>query len=80
MHTERKLLNRLLKNGVETRPIISGDFSQQPALKKYNIKKQKLYKNADFIHKFGFYIGLYSEKISNKDLRNLKNSFIKSLN
>ena len=29
---------------VETRPIISGDFSQQPALKKYNIKKQKLYK------------------------------------
>ena len=76
---KRFLLNRLLKNGVETRPIISGDFSQQPALKKYNIKKQKLYKNADYIHKYGFYIGLYSEKISNKDLRNLKNSFIKSL-
>ena len=76
---KRNLLNRLYKNGVETRPIISGDFSQQPALKKYNIKKQKLYRNADYIHKFGFYIGLYSEKISNKDLRNLKNSFIKSL-
>ena len=77
---KRNLLNRLYKNGVETRPIISGDFSQQPALKKYNIKKQKLYKNADYVHKYGFYIGLYSEKISNKDLRNLKNSFIKSLN
>ena len=76
---KRSLLKRLYKNGVETRPIISGDFSQQPALKKYNIKKQKLYKNADYIHKYGFYIGLYSEKISNKDLRNLKNSFIKSL-
>ena len=76
---KRNLLNRLYKNGVETRPIISGDFSQQPALKKYNIKKQKLYRNADYIHKFGFYIGLYSEKISKKNLRNLKNSFIKSL-
>ena len=77
---KKKLLNKLHKNGIETRPIISGDFSQQPALRKYNIKKQKLYKNADYIHKYGFYIGLYSEKISNKDLKNLKNSFLDSLN
>jgi len=77
---KKKLLNKLYKNGIETRPIISGDFSQQPGLRKYNIKKQKLYKNADYIHKYGFYIGLYSEKISNKDLKDLKNSFLDSLN
>jgi len=74
-----KFLNRLSKLGVESRPIISGDFSQQPALNKYKIKKQKKYKNADYIHKYGFYIGLYSEKLSNIDLNNLKNSFKKSL-
>jgi len=77
---KKKLINKLYKNGIETRPIISGDFSQQPGLRKYNIKKQKLYKNADYIHKYGFYIGLYSEKISNKDLKDLKNSFLDSLN
>ena len=74
-----KFLNKLYKNGVENRPIISGDFSQQPALNKYKIKKQKLYKNADYIHKYGFYIGLYSEKLSNFDLKKLRKSFKKSL-
>ena len=76
---KNKFLNKLNKLGVESRPIISGDFSQQPALIKYKIKKQKKYKNADYIHKYGFYIGLYSEKLSNFDLNNLKNSFRKSL-
>ena len=76
---KNKFLNKLNKNGVESRPIISGDFSQQPALNKYKIKKQKLYKNADYIHKYGFYIGLYSEKLSTNDLKKLKDSFRKSL-
>ena len=74
-----KFLNKLLNCGVETRPIISGDFSQQPALNKYKIKKQKLYKNADYVHKYAFYIGLNSNKITNNDLIKLKNSFRKSL-
>ena len=74
-----RFLNKLYKNGVENRPIISGDFSQQPALNKYKIVKQKKYKNADYIHKYGFYIGLYSEKLTNSDLEKLKNSFRKSL-
>jgi len=30
-----KLLKKLLKKGIESRPIITGDFSQQPAIKKY---------------------------------------------
>ena len=76
---KNKFLNKLLNCGVETRPIISGDFSQQPALNKYKIKKQKSYKNADYIHKYAFYIGLSSNKLTNSDLVKLKNSFIKSL-
>ena len=76
---KNKFLNKLLNCGVESRPIISGDFSQQPALNKYKIKKQKSYKNADYIHKYAFYIGLSSNKLTNSDLVKLKNSFIKSL-
>lgn len=76
---KNKILNKLLKYGVEARPIISGDFSQQPALNKYKIKKLKLYKNADYVHKYAFYIGLYSKKLTNKNLENLRDIFRKSL-
>ena len=76
----KKFLKRLLNLGVQTRPIISGDFTRQPVFDKYKIAKQKLYKNSNYIHKYGFYIGIYSEPLSEKDLFKLKNCFIKSLN
>ena len=73
-------LNKLLNFGIDTRPIISGDFSKQPVFEKYKIKMQKNYKNSNFIHKYGFYIGLYSEPLSKKNLIHLRECFIKSLN
>ena len=77
---DRKIfLKKLFSYGIETRPIISGDFTKQPVFKKYKIKMQKTYKNSNFIHKYGFYIGLYSEPLSKKDLINLRQYFIKSL-
>lgn len=76
----KKFLKKLLDFGIETRPIISGDFSKQPVFRKYKIKKQKNYKNSNYIHKYGFYIGLYGDQLTNKDLLNLKKYFIKSLN
>ena len=76
----KKFLKKLLSFGIDTRPIISGDFSKQPVFEKYKIKMQKTYKNSNFIHKYAFYIGLYSEKLSNIDLIQLKQYFIKSLN
>jgi len=77
---KKKFLKKLNKFGVETRPIITGDFSRQPVFKKYKIKKQKIYKNSDYINRFGFYIGLHSEYLNNKDLNKLKNIFINSIN
>ena len=77
---KKKFLKKLNKFGVETRPIITGDFSRQPVFKKYKIKKQKIYKNSDYINRFGFYIGLHSEHLNNKDLNKLKNIFINSIN
>lgn len=49
-----KYKNRLLKNGVEIRPVIAGDMSRQPFFKKY-FRRIPQCPNAYFIHNFGFY-------------------------
>ena len=65
--------------GVENRPIISGNFTRQPALKKYNlIKKNQSFPNADLVDDLGFMIGLSYQIISNVQLKKLKNIFFKS--
>ena len=76
---KNKFLKNMSKYGVESRPIITGDFSQQPVFKKYIIKKSKFYKNSRFIHNHGFYIGLHSKIIKNKEIMYLKKSFLSSL-
>ena len=74
-----KIMKKLNDNGIDTRPIISGNFTRQPAVMKYNIlKKDASYPNADHIHKLGFFIGLPTKKISDKLLERFKKAFFKS--
>ena len=65
-------LNYLNKMGVETRPIISGNFINQPAIElfKLNKKKQKFI-NAQFVEDLGFFIGLHTKKITSSLARYL---------
>ena len=59
-------LDLLTRNGIENRPIISGNFANQPAAKLYSLNKKKLtYKNAQKVEDLGFFIGLHTKKISN---------------
>tara|TARA_B100000700_G_scaffold269924_1_gene311624 strand:- start:3311 stop:4483 length:1173 start_codon:yes stop_codon:yes gene_type:complete len=68
INKKSKFLNYLNKNGIETRPIISGNFLNQPASKLYKLNTRKeTFKNADQIEKRGFFIGLHAKKI-NKNL------------
>ena len=46
--------NRFMENGVEIRPIVSGNIIEQPFFNKYSNRIYKL-KNATFIHENGFY-------------------------
>ena len=69
------LCNWIEKKGIETRPIISGNFLKQPAIKKYKLPYNKRMKNAEYISKKGFFIGLPTVKIENKIL----NKLIKSI-
>ena len=74
-----KFINKIEKLGVETRPIISGNFLKQPAIKKYKLNTNKIFKNADFINNCGFFIGLLINKLSLVKIKKIVNVFEKSL-
>jgi len=76
-----RIIKKLNDFGIDTRPIISGNFARQPAIKKYNIlKKHMSFPNADAINNLGFFIGLPAQKISHNMLKMFKNAFFKSFN
>ena len=72
-----KFLNFLDKNGIETRPIISGSFTNQPATKLYKLNPQKrTFPNAQSVQELGFLIGLHQNKISKNNLKLIKDTFL----
>ena len=74
---KNKYLEFLNKNGIETRPIISGNFLNQPSVKLYNLNRKKEYfKNAQEIEERGFFIGLHTEKINQKTVKFLTNKLL----
>ena len=74
-----KIINSLEKSGVETRPIISGNFLKQPAIKKYKINSNKKFKNADYVNEKGFFIGLQTKIMKHNHLKKLVRAFEKSV-
>lgn len=62
--------------GIETRPIISGNLLRQTCYRKYSIDPS-LYKNSDYLHKYGFYIGLHA-KVKEQDIIDLTKSLNKA--
>ena len=65
----KKLMNFCKENHIETRPIISGNLLKQTCYKKYD--NYKNFKNSEFLHTHGFYIGIYP-KLSQKQINILK--------
>ena len=67
-------LKKLEKNKIETRPIISGNFINQPAIKLHKFKfKKKNFRNSQAIEDRGFFIGLPTKKIKLQDIKRLTN-------
>lgn len=79
-HMKKSLQKFLKRNGIESRPIISGNLLKQPFLKDYS--KLDKFPNADYIHNNGFYIG--NNQFVNKSrlqyLEKLLNHFFKQPN
>ena len=69
---KHKYLEFLNRNNIETRPIISGNFTNQTAVKIHKIKfKKNELLNSQKIEDSGFFIGLPTEKISEKKIDRL---------
>ena len=61
-----KFISYLDKSGIENRPIVSGNFLNQPASKLYKLKSKGTLKNAQIVEKRGFFIGLHTKKIDDR--------------
>ena len=72
--SKKNFLNFLNKNQIETRPIISGNFTNQPAIKKYKIKfKKSDLKNSQEIEDRGFFIGLPTKILDSSKINKITN-------
>ena len=59
-----KFINHIESKGLETRPIISGSFTNQPSTKLYKLnKKNEKFIGAEKVQQLGFVIGLHTKKI-----------------
>ena len=72
-----RFLTKINKKGLETRPIISGNFVNQKSVKLYNLnpKKEKFH-NTQNIEDRGFFIGIHLKKISNSELNFLEKNLL----
>jgi len=78
IRNKRKIINNLERNGIETRPIISGNFAKQPACIKYGLSVNKKFPKTDIVYNKSFFIGLPTKKIGDKFLNKLIFAFEKS--
>ena len=71
-------LKKLNNIKIETRPIISGNFLNQPCVKLYGLKKKnEKFFGSQEIDDRGFFIGLPTKKISKKKLDFLVENLLK---
>jgi len=60
------LLRFLDKKKIENRPIVSGNFLNQPAIKLYNLSTKNKFFNSQLVEESGFFIGLHTKKTTKK--------------
>ena len=62
-----KLLFYLESRGIETRPILTGNFLNQPSIKLFGLNNERLkFKGAQSLEDLGFLIGLHTKKLQLK--------------
>jgi len=75
---KKKFLQYLTKIGIENRPILSGNFTNQPSTQLYKLNTEGfIFSNAEKIENLGFFIGLHTNKISNSMVKYISNNLLK---
>ena len=61
-----QLLNKLMANGVDCRPIVAGNFVRNPVIKYFDYCIHGSLVNSEFLHDSGFFIGNHHYDVSNE--------------
>ena len=75
---KKRFIKYLNLNGIETRPILSGNFLNQPSCKLYGFRfNKKNFKVSQEIEDRGFFIGLPTSDITSEKLSFLTNKLLR---
>ena len=78
-YLHKDYLNHLSSCGIENRPIISGNFVNQPAIKTLELEdvlKSGPFPGADYLGNCGFFIGIHTYALSESQILYLTNSLL----
>jgi CDP-6-deoxy-D-xylo-4-hexulose-3-dehydrase len=76
----RDYLAGLSEQGVENRPVVSGNFARQPGLALFDCGVEwKAFKGAERVHQRGFFIGSHAQLLPNERLRDLAERLLRPL-
>lgn len=78
LYKKKIFLDYLNNNGIETRPIISGNFVNQKSIKLYGLNPNKdKFKGAQEVEERGFFIGIHIDAITDKKLIFIRDKLLK---
>ena len=81
VNCKNRFLKYLNQKGIETRPIISGNFMNQPCVKLYKLNENnEKFPKAQLIDDRGFFIGLHTQKITQHQLQYLEKHLLNIIN
>ena len=76
-YKKKIIIKEIERLGIETRPIISGNFLNQPAIKLFKLNKNNdKFPKSQEIEDRGFFIGIHVNPISEEILNNLENKLL----
>lgn len=62
----KEVVEKLLNNGIECRPIVTGDFTQNEVMKYLEYEIHSELKNAKYLHENGFFVGNHQINLENE--------------
>ena len=74
----KDVIQKLMDNGIECRPIVTGDFTQNEVMKYFDFKIHDELTNAKYLHDNGFFVG-NQQVIIEKEIRHLFNTLQKMI-
>ena len=76
----RKFTRLLLDQGIDTRPIVSGNMATQPAVRHFNVDlSMGPFTGAQTIHERGLFIGCHAKPLSDPTIEQLTDHVLRSL-